>query len=274
MSKGLKVAVIAGHDVGGTCVNRGCVPSKALLAASGRVREIGDEKHLADMGITTGGVTYDREKVAAHANNLASKVAKNLGGSLAGLGVDTFMEKGELASPTTVKLVGTDKVLSAKNVILATGSVPFVPPGVEQDGKTVFTSDEVAAGRASRTHSSAAVPPDAVLGCCLSDWSDAPRLLPLTAADDASPPHASPAAGAEARVGARLHRNRRLWLHRPRVLRRVHCAWLRGAHPLSSFGHLACPPPFPPRALPAARVSLSAQPTRRAAAAPSALLRR
>ena len=56
MSKGLKVAVVAGGDVGGTCVNRGCVPSKALLAASGRVREIGDEKHLADMGITTGGV--------------------------------------------------------------------------------------------------------------------------------------------------------------------------------------------------------------------------
>merc|ERR1719247_3991219 len=142
VSKGLKVAVVAGGDVGGTCVNRGCVPSKALLSAAGRVREIGDSKHLADFGITTGGVSYDREKVAAHANNLASKVARNLGGSLDALGVTVLPEKGELVSPTEVKLVGTDKMIKGKNVILATGSVPFVPPGIETDGKTVFTSDE------------------------------------------------------------------------------------------------------------------------------------
>ena len=142
VSKGLKVAVVAGGDVGGTCVNRGCVPSKALLAASGRVRSMGDEDSLAAMGIKTNGVSYDREKVAAHANNLASKVAKNLGGSLSALGIETFMEKGQMVSPTEVSLVGSGKTVTAKNVILATGSVPFVPPGVETDGKTVFTSDE------------------------------------------------------------------------------------------------------------------------------------
>ncbi len=49
--QGLKVAVIEGHDVGGTCVNRGCVPSKALLAASGRVRDFKNEQHLKALGI-------------------------------------------------------------------------------------------------------------------------------------------------------------------------------------------------------------------------------
>jgi len=143
VSKGLKVAVVAGEDVGGTCVNRGCVPSKALLAASGRVREMSDAKHLADLGVTVNGaVTYEREKVAAHANNLASKVAKNLENSLTALGITVFPEKGELVAPTEVKLAGTTNTVKAKNVILATGSVPFVPPGVETDGKTVFTSDE------------------------------------------------------------------------------------------------------------------------------------
>lgn len=48
---GLKTAVFSGKDVGGTCVNRGCVPSKALLAASGRVREMKDDHHLEGMGI-------------------------------------------------------------------------------------------------------------------------------------------------------------------------------------------------------------------------------
>lgn len=51
VEQGLKVAVIEGHDIGGTCVNRGCVPSKALLAASGRVREFRDQQHLKSMGI-------------------------------------------------------------------------------------------------------------------------------------------------------------------------------------------------------------------------------
>ena len=49
--QGLKSAVIEGHDIGGTCVNRGCVPSKALLAASGRVRELQNSMHLKAMGI-------------------------------------------------------------------------------------------------------------------------------------------------------------------------------------------------------------------------------
>lgn len=47
----MKVAVIEGHDIGGTCVNRGCVPSKALLAAAGRIREMKDEAHMKSMGI-------------------------------------------------------------------------------------------------------------------------------------------------------------------------------------------------------------------------------
>merc|ERR1719440_2502490 len=142
VSKGMSVCVVAGEDVGGTYVNRGCVPSKALLAASGRVREIGNDEHLAKMGITTGGVSYEREKLSAHANNLASNVAKNLGNSLTALGVTVYPEKGRLVDGKTVELVGTSRSVSAKNVILATGSVPFVPPGVELDGKTVFTSDE------------------------------------------------------------------------------------------------------------------------------------
>merc|ERR1719183_492990 len=77
-SQGLKTAVFSGRDVGGTCVNRGCVPSKALLAASGRVRDMQDTEHLAALGIEVGEVKYDREKVAAHARNLANTVKGNL----------------------------------------------------------------------------------------------------------------------------------------------------------------------------------------------------
>ncbi len=47
----MKVAVIEGADIGGTCVNRGCVPSKALLAAAGRVRDFKNQQHLNQLGI-------------------------------------------------------------------------------------------------------------------------------------------------------------------------------------------------------------------------------
>lgn len=49
--QGLKTAIIEGDVIGGTCVNRGCVPSKALLAVSGRMRELQNEHHLKSLGL-------------------------------------------------------------------------------------------------------------------------------------------------------------------------------------------------------------------------------
>jgi dihydrolipoamide dehydrogenase len=140
--QGLKTAIFTGADVGGTCVNRGCVPSKALLAASGRVREMQDTEHLAGFGIEVGEVKYDREKVAEHAAQLVSNVAKNLGNSLTALGVDQIHANGVYAGPNKVKNAATGEIVTAKDIILAPGSVPFVPPGIQIDGKTVFTSDD------------------------------------------------------------------------------------------------------------------------------------
>ncbi len=140
-SRGLKTLVLSGGDVGGTCVNRGCVPSKALLAAAGRVREMSDEKHLGALGIQVDGkISYDRAGVAAHASQLASKVKGGLENSLKGLGVDVLEAHGEVVAPQTLK--AGDRTIKARDIILAPGSVPFVPPGIETDGKTVFTSDE------------------------------------------------------------------------------------------------------------------------------------
>lgn len=144
VEKGLKTAIIEGDVVGGTCVNRGCVPSKALLAVSGRMRELQDEHHLKALGIKVAEAGYERQAVADHANNLALRIRGNLTNSMKALGVDILTGVGRLVGPQTVKYgkVGfTDKTVTAKNIIIATGSVPFVPPGIEIDGKTVFTSD-------------------------------------------------------------------------------------------------------------------------------------
>lgn len=141
-ANGLKTAVLTGKDVGGTCVNRGCVPSKALLAASGRIREMKDSMHLKSFGISVGDVAFDRQGVADHASQLANRVKGNLETSLKAQGVDIIESKGLLTDkPHTVLIEETNKQIKAKNIILAPGSIPFVPRGVQVDEKTVFTSD-------------------------------------------------------------------------------------------------------------------------------------
>ncbi|XP_065048487.1 dihydrolipoyl dehydrogenase 2, chloroplastic-like [Musa acuminata AAA Group] len=173
VEKGLKTTIIEGDIVGGTCVNRGCVPSKALLAVSGRMRELHDEHHLKALGLQVSSfissfsyhmsriqrqfvycfisVTspgYNRLSVADHANNLASKIQINLTNSLKALGVDILTGVGTIVGTQKVKygkvgFPGTE--ITARNTIIASGSVPFVPNGIEVDGyivgKTVFTSD-------------------------------------------------------------------------------------------------------------------------------------
>ena len=154
VSCGLKTAIIEAAEMGGTCVNRGCIPSKALLAASGRVRDLHNTHHLKSLGIQVGGVAFDRQAIAEHANNLVAKIRGDLTNSLQRLGVDIIQGWGKIAGSQKVAVTtdSGEKIISAKDIILSTGSVPFVPPGITIDGKTVFTSD------------------DAVKLECLPDW--------------------------------------------------------------------------------------------------------
>ena len=144
VSCGLKTAIVEAGEMGGTCVNRGCIPSKALLAASGRVRELRNAHHLKALGIQVGSVEFDRGAIADHANNLVSKLRGDLTNSLKRLGVDIIQGWGKVAGKQKVS-VKTDKMernITAKDIIISAGSVPWVPPGITVDGKTVFTSDD------------------------------------------------------------------------------------------------------------------------------------
>ncbi|MDB9528842.1 dihydrolipoyl dehydrogenase [Oscillatoria sp. CS-180] len=141
--RGLKTAIIEAADMGGTCVNRGCIPSKALLAASGRVRELQNAHHLNSLGIQVGNIAFDRQAISDHAKNLVSKIQGDMSNSLKRLGVDVIYGWGQLAGEqkVVVKTEAGEQTLTAQDVMLSPGSVPFVPPGIEIDNKTVFTSD-------------------------------------------------------------------------------------------------------------------------------------
>lgn len=144
VKRGLKTAIIEAAEMGGTCVNRGCIPSKALLAASGRVRELQDADHLRALGIQVGPVSYDRQAIANHAQNLVNKIQGDMTNSLKRLGVDVIHGWGRLAGQQklTVATADGEQSISARDIMLSPGSSPFVPPGIQLDGQTVFTSDE------------------------------------------------------------------------------------------------------------------------------------
>ncbi|MEM9155763.1 MAG: FAD-dependent oxidoreductase, partial [Cyanobacteria bacterium P01_F01_bin.33] len=138
---GLKTAIVESAEMGGTCINRGCIPSKALLAAAGRLREI---QHADHFGISVGDVSFDREAIAKHAHDVVAKIRGDLTKSLERLKVDILTGHGKLLAAQTVEVTSTDgeaNTYTAKDVLIASGSVPFVPPGITVDGETVFTSD-------------------------------------------------------------------------------------------------------------------------------------
>ncbi|KAI5415633.1 dihydrolipoamide dehydrogenase precursor, variant 2 [Lathyrus oleraceus] len=105
------------------------------------MRELRSDHHLKSLGLHVSSAGYDRQGVADHANNLASKIRNNLTSSLKAIGVDILTGFGTILGPQKVKIGSSDNIVTAKNIIIATGSVPFVPKGVEVDGKSVITSD-------------------------------------------------------------------------------------------------------------------------------------
>ena len=139
---GLSIAIVERDKVGGTCLHRGCIPAKEFLetAAVHRTVEGSKEFGVGVSGISLDfGVSQDR-KVA-----VVDKLWKGLTGLLKGRKIETFSGTGMLLPGQQVQVLdGEDagRVLAARNVVLASGSVPQLLPGFDVDGRWVMTSDE------------------------------------------------------------------------------------------------------------------------------------
>jgi dihydrolipoamide dehydrogenase len=133
---GKRVALIEKDKVGGTCLHRGCIPTKALLHAA----EIADHaRDSASVGVKTTFEGIDVPGVHSYKNGVVDRLWKGLQSTIASRKIDTIEGPGRLESPTRVR-VG-DTVYEAEHVVLATGSGPKSLPGLEIDGERVITSD-------------------------------------------------------------------------------------------------------------------------------------
>jgi dihydrolipoamide dehydrogenase len=134
---GLSVVLIEKEKLGGTCLHKGCIPTKALLHAG----EIADStRHAGDFGVKADFHSMDMSAVNTYKDGVVSKLHKGLQGLVKSRNITYVEAAGKLISKNTVEAGGVE--YTGKNVILATGSYPKTLPGIEIDGKQVVTSEE------------------------------------------------------------------------------------------------------------------------------------
>jgi dihydrolipoamide dehydrogenase len=141
---GMKVGLIERDALGGTCLNRGCIPSKALLETADllhRVTEQGAEFGLAG----SDGVTLDYGPLGKRRDAVVDKHVKGVEFLMKKNGIDVIRGHGVLTGPTSVKVSGGEAgevEVSGTDLMLATGSAPRSLPGLDPDGERIITSDE------------------------------------------------------------------------------------------------------------------------------------
>jgi dihydrolipoamide dehydrogenase len=137
---GLKVALVEKEDrCGGTCLNWGCIPTKALLHAA----EVMEGVHEASerWGIKTTVESIDYSATVANRDDIVTKNVKGLEGHLKKDGVAILRGKGRVTGPRTLQVEGVGEVTATRAMVLATGSQPKSIPGLEIDGRRVINSD-------------------------------------------------------------------------------------------------------------------------------------
>ena len=133
---GLKVALIEAGKLGGTCLHRGCIPTKALLHA-GEVADSTREAHEFGVVAELGGI--DMPGVNKYKDGVIAKLYKGLQGLVKSRGITYIEGHGKVISADTVEVNG--EKYTGKNLVLATGSYPKTLPGLEINGTTIVTSD-------------------------------------------------------------------------------------------------------------------------------------
>jgi len=155
---GMNVVLIEQDKLGGTCLHRGCIPTKALLHAG----EVADSaRHAGEFGVKAEFISMDMLAVNAYKDGVISKLHKGLQGLVKSRNITYVEGHGKLVSKNTVEVNGVQ--YTGRNVVLATGSYPKTLPGLEIDGVQIITSEQ--AMSMDRVPSSVIVLGGGVIGC-------------------------------------------------------------------------------------------------------------
>ncbi|MEQ1893887.1 MAG: dihydrolipoyl dehydrogenase, partial [Planctomycetota bacterium] len=141
---GQKVTVVEKDYLGGTCLNVGCVPSKAMIAAGALLERMHEAK---TMGITVEGVKLDLARLVAWKGEVVNKLTSGVGGLLKNHKIEHVVGKARIHDARTVKVVTAagEQSFACDDIVLATGSVPLSVAGFDFDKKRVWSSTEALA---------------------------------------------------------------------------------------------------------------------------------
>ena len=136
---GMKTAIVEKSEIGGVCLNWGCIPSKALIRNAEIVNLLG---RADEFGIELSGISYDFGKAIDRSRKVVKKLTNGVEFLLKKNNVDCFQEKAVLEDINTVNLINADKKLTGNNIIIASGARPRDIPNLTIDRKIVITSRE------------------------------------------------------------------------------------------------------------------------------------
>ena len=135
---GLKVAIVERENLGGICLNWGCIPTKALLRSAEVFHQM---KHAKDYGLAAENVTADLAAVVARSRGVAGQLNKGVTHLMKKNKIAVYMGQGKLMAPGKLEVTGDKgvQVLEAKHIIIATGARARELPKLKADGKRVWT---------------------------------------------------------------------------------------------------------------------------------------
>jgi pyruvate/2-oxoglutarate dehydrogenase complex dihydrolipoamide dehydrogenase (E3) component len=137
---GKKVALVEEKDVGGTCLNRGCIPTKALLHVGEIVRETREGERL---GIKAEKVSVDFQKVQQWVGQTISRLRGGIEYLLRSYGVELLRGHASFKSDRALQISPKGEVIEGDSVVIASGSKPSELPFLKSDSKRVLTSDDI-----------------------------------------------------------------------------------------------------------------------------------
>ncbi len=140
---GMRVAVIEKDKLGGTCLHRGCIPTKALLE-SAKVYSL--VRRGEEYGVRTSEVQLDYPRMLSRKDAIVGRLHTGVQYLMKKNKITVIEGRGQFVSPTTISVVqndGQERQVEAKDVILATGSEPRGLPGLDIDGECILSSDHI-----------------------------------------------------------------------------------------------------------------------------------
>lgn len=139
---GGKVAVVEKDELGGVCLNRGCIPTKAMLSTADVYDTV--VRRAKDFGVTVGEVSFDYTKAIDRRNKVVKQLVSGVGVLMKAHSIQVLKGTGRLTSPGTVEVTMSDggtQSVTGRNIIIATGSEPVKLPIPGLDGPNVWDSD-------------------------------------------------------------------------------------------------------------------------------------